>query len=74
VADQHSRIFNLHLRLTGDREAAADLTQETFVAAYLSVHTYSGQGQPEACCTGWRSTATGSGTARPGATTPRSRG
>ena len=48
VESEHGRIFNLHLRLTGDREAAADLTQETFVAAYESVDTFRGRGQPEA--------------------------
>ena len=34
VADEHGRLFNLHLRLTGDREAAADLTQDTFVEGW----------------------------------------
>jgi RNA polymerase sigma-70 factor, ECF subfamily len=48
VVREHGRIFNLHLRLTGDREAAADLTQETFVAAYQSAHTYAAVGRPEA--------------------------
>jgi RNA polymerase sigma-70 factor (ECF subfamily) len=47
VNDQHARIFNLHLRLTGDRETAADLTQESFVAAYQSAHTYAGRARPE---------------------------
>jgi len=48
VAGEHARIFNLHLRLTGDREAAADLTQESFVAAYQSANSYSGDGTPRA--------------------------
>jgi RNA polymerase sigma factor CnrH len=48
IAAEHSRIFNLHLRLTGDREAAADLTQDTFVAAYESADKYTGKGRPEA--------------------------
>ncbi len=48
VAGEHARIFNLHLRLTGDREAAADLTQESFAAAYQSANSYSGGGTPRA--------------------------
>ena len=47
VADQYARLYNLHLRLTGDREAAADLTQETFAAAYRSAHTFAGRSRPE---------------------------
>lgn len=46
VASEYVRIFNLHLRLTGDREVAADLTQETFVSAYLSAHTFRGKCRP----------------------------
>ena len=48
VVGQHARIFNMHLRLTGAREAAADLTQETFVSAFQSASTYSGRSRPEA--------------------------
>lgn len=48
VNDEHARIFNLHLRLTSDRETAADLTQETFTAAYESAHTFAGKSRPEA--------------------------
>ncbi len=48
VAGEHARIFNLHLRLTGDPEAAADLTQESFTAAYQSANSYSGDGTPRA--------------------------
>ncbi len=48
VDDQHARLFNLHLRLTGDREAAADLTQETFTEAYRTIDRYSGEAPPEA--------------------------
>jgi len=47
VSGEYARIFNLHLRLTGDREAAADLTQETFAAAYESAHTFAGRSKPE---------------------------
>ncbi len=47
VHQQHKRIFNLHLRLTGDTEAAADLTQETFPEAYQNAHTYEGRSKPE---------------------------
>jgi RNA polymerase sigma-70 factor (ECF subfamily) len=48
VTDEHSRLFNLHLRLTGDREAAADLTQETFATAYQSARGFAGNGSPRA--------------------------
>ncbi len=48
VKREHGRLFNLHLRLTGDREAAADLTQETFVAAYQGVTGYAGRAAFEA--------------------------
>ena len=48
VGDQHARMFNVMLRLTGDHEVAADLTQETFVAAYTSAHTFKGRSQPQA--------------------------
>lgn len=62
VTQQHGRLFNLLLRLTGDREVAADLTQETFVAAYRSAHTVSGRALPETwlygvalnCLRNWR--------------------
>jgi RNA polymerase sigma-70 factor (ECF subfamily) len=46
VASQHGRLFNLHLRLCGDRETAADLTQETFRAAYESRASFQGRCQP----------------------------
>ncbi|MGD9496659.1 MAG: RNA polymerase sigma factor [Armatimonadota bacterium] len=48
VADEHARLFNLHLRLTGDREAAADLTQDTFVEAWRSADGFTGRGSPRA--------------------------
>jgi RNA polymerase sigma-70 factor, ECF subfamily len=48
VNAQYARVFSLHLRLTGDRAAAADLTQETFVAAYRSAPSYGGRSRPEA--------------------------
>jgi len=46
VGDEYSRVFNLHLRLTSDRDTAADLTQETFAAAYGSIDGFRGQCQP----------------------------
>ena len=65
VAEEYAQVFNLHLRLTGDREVAADLTQETFVSAYLSVHTFAGKCRPGTwlygvalnCNRNWRKTA-----------------
>lgn len=46
VSEGHARVYNLLLRLTGDREEAADLTQEAFVAAYASAATYRGLSAP----------------------------
>jgi RNA polymerase sigma-70 factor, ECF subfamily len=38
LVDRYEKpIYNLILRLIGDREEAADLTQDTFVAAYKSI-------------------------------------
>lgn len=43
--DRHSpRVFRLLCRLTGDTEAAEDLTQETFVTAYGSLSGWRGVG------------------------------
>lgn len=36
----YARIFNFILRMTGSREAAEDLTQETFVRVYQSARNY----------------------------------
>lgn len=47
VAQEHQRLFNLHLRLCGDREQAADLTQETFKSAYQSSQSFSGRCRPQ---------------------------
>ena len=47
VESQYARLYNLHLRLTGDAEAAADLTQETFEAAWEAAAGYRGEAQPE---------------------------
>jgi RNA polymerase sigma-70 factor, ECF subfamily len=62
VAEQYRRIYSLHLRLSGDPETAADLTQETFVAAYQSISTFAGRSRPETwlygvalnCSRNWR--------------------
>ena len=48
VTNEYARIFNLHLRLTGNRDTAADLTQESFVEAYRGVDGFAGRGRPEA--------------------------
>ena len=37
VERHHRRIFNTAYRMVGDREAAADLTQETFLAAWRAL-------------------------------------
>ena len=46
VGEEYARVFNLHLRLTSDRETAADLTQETFAAAYGSIDGFRRQCKP----------------------------
>ena len=44
LVDRYEKpIYNLILRLIGDREEAADLTQDTFVAAYKAVSTFRGE-------------------------------
>jgi RNA polymerase sigma-70 factor (ECF subfamily) len=47
VDDEYTRVYNLHLRLTSDSDAAADLTQETFAAAYASIGSFRGRSKPE---------------------------
>jgi len=47
VAREHPRLFNLHLRLCGNREAAADLAQETFKSAFESAHQFAGRCRAE---------------------------
>jgi len=46
VGEQYGRVYNLQLRLTSDRDTAADLTQETFASAYQSIGSFRGQCQP----------------------------
>jgi RNA polymerase sigma-70 factor (ECF subfamily) len=41
----YARVHNLLLRLVGDREAAADLTQDTFVRAYQAWEFFRGDSQ-----------------------------
>ena len=44
--DRHAgRVLNLLRRLCGSDALAEDLTQETFLAAYLSLATWRGQGK-----------------------------
>ncbi|MCC6442926.1 MAG: sigma-70 family RNA polymerase sigma factor [Armatimonadetes bacterium] len=43
VAKYDRKIYNLIFRLVGDREEAADLTQETFVNAYRAFHRFRGE-------------------------------
>ena len=46
LLDRHEKaVFNLIFRLVGDYEEAADLTQETFVAAYRSFHAFRGESE-----------------------------
>lgn len=46
VATYERRIYNLLLRMVGDPEDAADLTQETFYRAYRAYHHFRGDAQP----------------------------
>ncbi|MCL2454873.1 MAG: RNA polymerase sigma factor SigE [Micrococcales bacterium] len=41
VAEHSARVYRLAFRLTGNREDAEDLTQETFLRVFRSLHTYS---------------------------------
>ena len=47
VESQYARLYNLHLRLTGDSEAAADLTQDTFEQAWRAAEGFRGEARPE---------------------------
>ena len=49
VARHHGPVFRYLLRVTGDREAASDLLQDTFVAAYEAREAY----VPSGRFTGW---------------------
>lgn len=40
VRDHSARVYRLAYRLTGNRHDAEDLTQETFVRVFRSLHTY----------------------------------
>ena len=40
VLQWQSKIYNLNLRMLGDREDAADVTQETFLRAYKSIRRF----------------------------------
>jgi RNA polymerase sigma-70 factor (ECF subfamily) len=40
------RVFNLILRIVGDYDEAADLTQDTFLAAYRAFDRFRGQAKP----------------------------
>jgi len=62
VADEHGRVYAMLRRLTGDRDIAADLTQDAFVRAYASAEGFEGRSQPSTwlcgialnCYRGWR--------------------
>ncbi len=42
LREYHKRVYNLTYRLIGDKEEAADLTQETFVKAYRAFSKFTG--------------------------------
>ncbi len=43
VLDNQNRVYSLALRLTGDREEAADLSQEAFVKAWQGLGSFQGE-------------------------------
>ena len=43
VLDNQNRVYSLALRLTGDREEAADLAQEAFVRAWQGLPGFQGE-------------------------------
>lgn len=45
VEANYARVYNLLLRIVTDREAASDLTQDTFVRAYQAWGTFRGDSQ-----------------------------
>lgn len=45
VEENYGRVYNLLLRLVGDRDTAADLTQDTFVRACQAWHFFRGDCQ-----------------------------
>jgi RNA polymerase sigma-70 factor, ECF subfamily len=47
VQTQYARIYNLHLRLVGSPETAADLTQDTFEQAWRAAAAFEGRSQTE---------------------------
>lgn len=45
VQDYHAKIFNFLCYMLGDREEAADLTQDVFVRAYAAFSSFRGEAQ-----------------------------
>ncbi len=45
VAEYGKRVFNVVLNILGDYEEAADCTQEAFLKAFESLHTFRGESQ-----------------------------
>lgn len=43
IAEHEKKIFNLSLRILGDYDEAADLTQETFISAYKAWDRFRGE-------------------------------
>ena len=44
VRAYEKNVYNIALRMTSDREDALDISQEAFLKAYHSLHTYRGEG------------------------------
>ena len=49
VLDNQNKVYSLALRLTGDREEAADLAQEAFLKAWQGLPSFQGESIPGIC-------------------------
>ena len=43
VREYERNVYNIALRMSGDREDALDISQESFLKAYYSLHSFRGE-------------------------------